>query len=61
MLRNVEDQAIASCEARSREGLKAKQEKKRKESVNPEWLNALFLFCFCQNEREEQFIYVTEN
>ena len=44
MLQNVEDQAITSCEARSREGLKAKQERKRKESVNPEWMNALFLF-----------------
>lgn len=30
MLQNVEDQAITSCEARSREGLKAKQERNEK-------------------------------
>ena len=30
MLQNVEDQAMALCEARSREGLKAKQERNEK-------------------------------
>ena len=30
MLQNVEDQAITSCEARSREGSKAKQERNEK-------------------------------